>query len=128
MPYNIDDKLVIAVASSALFNLTESDRVYREQGEAPYREYQRAHERDTLKPGIAFAFVKRLLTFNRSDDDAPVEVILLSRNDPDTGLRVMNSIAEHGLGITRAAFLAGGEPWRYIRAYSASLFLSANED
>ena len=127
MPYNIDEKLVIAVASSALFDLAESDRVFREQGEQPYRDYQRAHEHDTLKPGIAFAFVKQLLSFNRPDEDAPVEVILLSRNDPDTGLRVFNSIAAHGLDITRAAFLAGGEPWRYIRAYSASLFLSANE-
>lgn len=128
MPYNIDEKLVVAVASSALFDLSESDRVYREQGKIPYREYQRVNEHVTLKPGIAFAFVKRLLAFNRSDEDAPVEVILLSRNDTDTGLRVMNSIADHDLGISRAAFLAGGEPWRYVRAYSASLFLSANEN
>ena len=83
MPYVLDDKLVIAVASSALFDLAESDR--------------------------------------------PVEVILLSRNDPDTGLRVFNSIEAHGLQITRGAFLNGRSPYRYVGAFSASLFLSANE-
>lgn len=127
MPFDIGEKFVVAVASSALFDLTDSDRVFREEGEQAYREYQRDHENDVLQPGIAFSFIQRLLSFNTSEEDAPVEVILLSRNDPDTGLRVFNSIESHGLAITRAAFVAGGNPWRYIGAYNACLFLSGNE-
>lgn len=91
-----------------------------------YREYQREHEDDVLARGVAFPFVKRLLSFNRSPDDSPVEVVLLSRNDPDTGLRVFNSIESYGLDITRAAFLSGSAPFRYIPDFNASVFLSAN--
>ena len=126
MPFDIERKLVVAVASSALFDLGEADQVYRTQGEAAYRKYQREHENDVLEPGVAFAFIKRLLSFNLAQEESPVEVILLSRNDPDTGLRVFNSIEAHELGITRAAFLNGGAPFRYIPGFSASLFLSAN--
>lgn len=126
MGFDIEQKLVVAVASSALFDLGEADRVYRTRGRAAYREYQREHENDVLAPGVAFAFVKRLLSFNLGEDDSPVEVVLLSRNDPDTGLRVFNSIEAHGLDITRAAFLNGGAPFRHIPGFNASLFLSAN--
>jgi 5'-nucleotidase len=128
MPYPLEDKLVIAVASSALFDLSECDRIYRDQGTEAYREFQRKHQDDALKPGVAFPFIRRLLALNGTDaNDQPVEVVLLSRNDPDTGLRVMNSIEAHSLGITRAAFLRGRPPHRYIGAFSASLFLSGNE-
>jgi 5'-nucleotidase len=93
MPYSLDDKMVVAVASSALFDLGESDRVYREQGTEKYREFQRAHENDVLSPGVAFPLIKRLLALNGSaESEIVVEVILLSRNDPDTGLRVFKSI------------------------------------
>ena len=126
MPFAIEQKLVVAVASSALFDLGEADRVFRECGEEAYREYQREHENDVLGPGVAFPFIKRLLSFNRPEGDSPVEVILLSRNDPDTGLRVFNSIEAHGLDITRAAFLNGSAPFRYIPGFNASMFLSAN--
>jgi len=127
MPFNIESKLVIAVASSALFDLGEGDQVFLNDGEDRYREYQRAHEADILKPGVAFEFVRRLLSLNVSPEDSPVEIILLSRNDPDSGLRVMNSIEAHGLAITRAAFVKGNNPHRYARAFNASLFLSGNE-
>jgi 5'-nucleotidase len=127
MPFEVHDKLVIAIASSALFSLDEADQIFRARGEDAYREYQRKHENDHLKPGIAFAFIQRLLAFNISVADAPVEVVLLSRNDPDTGLRVMNSIQASNLSITRAAFVKGRKPYRYIKAFCASLFLSANE-
>ena len=119
-------KLVIAIASSALFRLEDADRIYREQGLESYRSYQRANEEVLLEPGIAFPFIRRLLALNLPDD-APIEVVLLSRNDPDTGLRVMNSIEAHKLGITRAAFVQGNQPQRYIGAFEANLFLSANE-
>jgi 5'-nucleotidase len=127
--FPIDEKFVVALASSALFDLTESDRVFRERGEEEYRKYQREHEEDVLNPGVAFPFVRRLLSLNGPDpDDRPVEVILLSRNDPDTGLRVFNSIAHYKLSISRGAFVTGRRPYRYMPAFNASLFLSANEE
>jgi 5'-nucleotidase len=129
LPYPIESKLVIAVASSALFDLRESDAVFQGQGEEPYRAYQREHQDDVLQPGVAFPFIRRLLSLNGSDpSDQPVEVILLSRNDPDTGLRVFNSIQSHGLTITRGAFVTGKPAYRYAPAFNASLFLSANEN
>src|SRR5262249_48490382 len=129
MPFPIHDKLVIAVASSALFDLRESDAVYREKGTEVYRKYQRDNECKILNPGVAFPFIRRLLKPNSSRDpnDQPVEVILLSRNDPDTGLRVFKTIEYYGLDISRGAFLSGGAPYRYINAFCASLFLSANQ-
>ena len=129
MPFAIEDKLVIAVSSSALFRLDEADRVFREQGLTAYREYQRAHQNEVLAPGVAFPFIRRLLRFNRLFPAIePVEVVLLSHNDPDTGLRVFNSIAHYELGIIRAAFTTGQSPIRYIPAFNASLFLSANQE
>ena len=129
MSYPIEDKLVIAVASSALFALDEADMVFREKGVRAYRAYQREHENDVLKPGIAFPFVRRFLELNKVfPDRQPAEVVLLSRNDSDTGLRVFTSIEHYGLGIVRAAFTRGNSPFRYIPAYNVSLFLSANEE
>src|SRR5262245_57650474 len=127
MAYSLEDKLVIAIASSALFDLTESDAVYRNDGIEEYRRFQREHEKDVLKPGIAFPLIKRLLALNGdSDSDRLVEVILLSRNDPGTGLRVFNSIQHHTLDISRAAFVSGRDPFKYLAAFNAALFLSAN--
>lgn len=128
MPYELDNRLVIGLASSALFDLSESDSVFRDQGEAEYRDYQRDNQNETLRPGVAFPFVKRLLSLNELRPDDPlVEVVLLSRNDPDTGLRVMKSIEAHGLAMTRAVFLQGRSPYKYIPSFNISLFLSANE-
>jgi 5'-nucleotidase len=111
MAYPIEKKLVIAVASSALFDLSESDKVYRDKGVDIYRKYQRKKENVTLQPGVAFPLVRRLLRLNDGfvEADAPVEVVLLSRNDPDTGLRVVNSIEKHGLPMSRAVFVSGGK-------------------
>lgn len=130
MPYELKDRLVIGVASSAMFDLTESDDVFRNQGEEDYRRYQEKNKDVPLEPGMAFSFVRRLLSLNNlsADSEGPlVEVVLLSRNDPDTGLRVMKSIQHHGLGITRAIFQQGQSPYAYISALSISLFLSSNE-
>jgi 5'-nucleotidase len=128
MPYDLTSRLVIGLASSALFDLAESDEVFRTGGEEVYRKYQRENQRTPLKAGVAFPFVKRLLSLNELDPQDPlVEVILLSRNDPDTGMRVMDSIKSHGLNISRALFLQGGQPQRYVGPLSISLFLSANE-
>lgn len=128
MAYELDNRLVIGLASSALFDLSESDRVFREEGELVYREYQQRHQSNPLSPGVAYPFIKRLLSINElNPSDPPIEVVLLSRNDPDTGMRVMNSIKHHKLEMTRAVFLQGRVPHRYIPALSISLFLSANE-
>ena len=129
MPYPIEDKLVIAVASSALFDLSNSDHVFRTQGEKAYRKYQEANLDSPLEKGVAFPFVRRFLAINqRFPDKSPVEVVLLSRNSAITGKRVLRSINHHGLDITRAAFLEGESPYSYIPAFNASLFLSANEN
>jgi len=128
MPYSITDKLVIAIASSALFDLTESNLVFLERGITEYRKYQRENEKVVLKPGVAFSLIKRLLALNEGlADERLVEVILFSRNDPDTGLRVFNSIKEQGLDITRAVFVSGRDPIPYLVAFNAALFLSAND-
>jgi 5'-nucleotidase len=127
MPFDLTTRLVIGLASSALFDLDESDEVFRTQGEQSYREYQHENKDKPLKKGMAFPFVRRLLSLNAlNPDDPPVEVILLSRNDPDTGMRVMNSIEHYGLDMTRAVFLQGTSPYKYIPALNMELFLSAN--
>lgn len=130
MPYELKDRLVVGVASSAMFDLTESDKVFRTDGEEKYRKYQEDNKTVPLAPGIAFSFIKRLLSLNdlSAEGAGPlIEVVLLSRNDPDTGLRVMNSIQHHGLSITRAIFQQGLSPYAYINALSISLFLSSNK-
>ncbi|MBC6429272.1 MAG: 5'-nucleotidase [Cellvibrionales bacterium] len=119
-------RLVIAISSSALFDLTECNRIFEEQGVDAYSAYQVAHENAVLQPGEAFSLVKKLLAVNQRIEESLVEVILLSRNNADSGLRVFNSIEHHELAISRAAFCGGLDPWRYIRAFNCDLFLSAN--
>lgn len=118
------NKLVIAISSRALFDLSESHRIFEEQGLEAYQHYQIAHENEPLQPGGAFNLVKKLLHLNTLLDTQRVEVILLSRNSADTGLRVFNSIEHYGLSITRAAFSGGQSPYRYISAFNSHLFLS----
>lgn len=130
LPYSLENRLVIGVASSAVFDLLDSDAVFRREGEEEYRKFQRAHLDDPLPRGIAFPFIKRILSLNDlcSDPADPlVEVVLLSRNDPDTGLRVMKTIEHYGLGITRAIFMQGKSPYEYIPALNIALFLSGNK-
>lgn len=125
MAYPIHRKLVIAVASSALFDLSESNAVFAEKGEEEYRKYQRDHLQDVLRRGVAFPFIRRFLRINKVyPEEQPVEVVLLSRNDPDTGQRVFNSIQHYGLDISRAGFLSGKSPYTYMPAFNVSLFLS----
>ncbi len=129
MGFNITEKLVIAVASSALFDLSESDKVFREKGASFYKRYTRQKQNDVFAPGVAFPFVRRLLAINkRFPGHEPIEVVLLSKNDPDTGLRVFNSISHYGLNIVRAGFLNGRSPIEYIPAFNTSLFLSASAE
>ena len=127
MPLDLTTRLVVGLASSALFDLDESDQVFRSEGEIAYREYQKINQDIPLEKGVAFPFIRRLLSLNvLNPEDPPVEVVLLSRNDPDTGLRVMNSIEHYKLPMTRAVFLQGVSPHVYIPAFDIELFLSAN--
>jgi len=127
--YPIERKFVIGVASSALFDLTESHQVFLDEGPEKYKQYQETNVDKTLEKGVAFPFIRRFLSINdRFSDKQPVDVVLLSRNSPETGLRVFRSIRSYGLNISRAAFMTGKSPFEYIPAFNCSLFLSANEE
>ena len=129
MPYPIEDKLVIGVASSALFDLSESDHIYRTDSIEAYRLHQEKNIDVPLPKGVAFPFIRRFLSLNNAfPEQSPVEVVLLSRNSAETGLRVFRSIGHYGLDITRAAFMSGNAPYEYLPAFNASLFLTANAD
>lgn len=130
MAYELDNRLVIGVASSAVFDLSESDAVFRSQGEEEYRKYQEKNLKLPLPKGIAYPFIKRLLALNDlslDPSDPLVEVVLLSRNDPDTGLRVMKTIEHYNLRMTRAIFMQGRSPYEYIPALNIALFLSGHK-
>lgn len=120
-------KLVVAISSRALFDLTESHQVFMAEGVDAYCNYQIAKEDEALAPGIAYNMVKKLLALNARDPKNPrVEVILLSRNSADTGLRIFNSIQHHGLDVSRAAFTRGRSTRPYVSAFGAHLFLSSD--
>ncbi|WP_069387327.1 5'-nucleotidase [Cellulosimicrobium cellulans] len=130
MGYDLTGRLVVGVAASALFDLEDSDRVLRSEGEAAYRAYQEEHLDDALAPGVAAGTVRRLLALNDlapSADDPLVEVVVLSRRSPETGLRVMRSIRHHELAITRAVFRQGRAPQELVRPLHVDLFLTADE-
>lgn len=129
MAVNFDEKLVVAISSRALFDLDESHAVFERDGVDAYCAYQIEHENTPLQPGTAFPLVRKLLALNGNDLENPkVEVILLSRNSADTGLRVFNSIKHHNLNITRASFTRGESTHKYIPAFGADLFLSSNPE
>lgn len=124
MPIDLSSRLVVGVSTRALFDLEEENRIFNEQGIVGYRKFQLEKEKDPLQPGTAFYLVKSLLELNRHAKQPIVEVVVMSRNSPETGVRVLNSIREHSLSITRVA-LTGGEPLApFIDAYNVDLFLS----
>ncbi len=127
MPVSFEGELVVAISSRALFDLEDSHRVFTEEGVDAYCRYQIEHENEALERGVAFPLVQKLLALNERNPTAPrVEIILLSRNSADTGLRIFNSIQHYGLGISRAAFTGGESPYRYVPTFGAHLFLSAD--
>ncbi|CAN5412820.1 5'-nucleotidase [soil metagenome] len=129
MPIDFSGKLVIGISSRALFDLDTSHQLYENQGIEAYQQYQIAHENEILTQGVAFPLVKKLLALNHAAaENDLVEVILLSRNSADTGLRIFNSIEHHQLHITRAVFTGGRSPYQYISALGSHLFLSANPE
>lgn len=125
MPVDLEDKLVIGISSRALFDLAEANRVYEREGLSAYRDYQHQHEDDVLAPGTAFPLVKGLLAVNERADAALVEVIIFSRNDAESAMRVFRSIDAHGLAISRGVFRGGRDPFPFLPALSCDVFLSA---
>ena len=120
-------RLTIAISSRALFDLEESHLIFETEGVDAYCRYQVERESESLAPGVAFGLVQKLLQLNRShEQQEQVEVVLISRNNADTGLRVFNSIQHYDLSITRAAFTGGQSPYRYVKPFNAHLFLSAD--
>lgn len=128
MQISPDKPLTVAISSTVLFDLSTSNDIYEDQGLEAYRRYQIAQEDTVLTPGEGFYLVEKLLNINNLLGKPKVEIILLSRNSADTGLRVFNSIKAHGLDITRAAFSGGQSPYRYINAFNCDLFLSSNAE
>lgn len=125
MPATLKGKVVIAISSRALFDLDDSNKIFDENGLEDYIRYQIAHEDEILNQGVAFPLIKRLLSIKYPTNENVFEVILISQNDANTGLRVFNSIESHNLNITRAAFTGGRPSYKYLSAFKSALFLSA---
>jgi 5'-nucleotidase len=123
--YSLEDKLVVAISSRALFALDDADAVFETEGLDAYRAHQRDLEDVVLAPGTGMPLVRGLLRINEVVGEPLVEVIVLSRNDADSGLRIFNSIAAMGLPITRAAFTDGADPLPYLEPFVCDLFLSS---
>ncbi len=129
MKYPIEKKLVVGISSNALFDLAKEDEIFQKEGLGAYKKYQTEKRDVVLQKGAAFHFVERFLNINKVyTEEKPVEVVLLSRNSPETGMRIYNSIQHYGLDIQRAVFTAGESPYSYIPAFNISLFLSTNEE
>ena len=126
MPYDLTNSLVIGISSRALFNLEQENKILEEQGLEAYEKYQIEHENDILQKGSAYQLVKAFLNLNKLQDQRLVEVIVMSRNSPDTSLRIFNSIEDYDLDITRAALTGGAPIAPYLHEFKTDLFLSAH--
>ena len=125
----MNSKLVVGISSRALFDLSESHEIFQNDGVEAYRKYQIKNEDQILVPGEAFNLVNKILKINDFYENKDrVEVILLSRNTADTGLRIFNSIESHELNISRAVFCGGESPYKYVKAFGVDLFLSSSKD
>ena len=125
MPYDLKPPLVIGISSRALFDLEAENRIFETQGLKAYEEYQVLHEKDILPKGPAFPLVRAFLELNQLQPERLVEVIIMSRNSPNTSLRIFNSIDHYGLDVTRAALSGGAPVAPYLRPFETDLFLSA---
>ncbi len=125
MPITLDDQLVVAISSRALFDFEEENRIFDAENPQAYMQLQLDRLETPARPGVAFSLVKKLLAFN-SDDRQRVEVVMLSRNDPVSGMRIFRSTQAAHIPLQRGVFTQGGAPFRYLRPLGAHLFLSAN--
>jgi len=128
MSLDLSQCLVIGISSRALFDLEEENDIFNDNGVSAYKKHQRENEDKVLSQGTAFHLVEALLKLNELSGRKLVEVIVMSRNSPDTGLRVFKSIEHYGLDITRAAFSGGENLSDYLNAFSVDLFLSKSEE
>ncbi len=126
MPASLSGQLVVAISSRALFDFEEENQLFEGADDRAYMRYQLDHVDVPARPGVAFSLVRKLLAFNQGGRQR-VEVVILSRNDPVSGMRVFRSAKHYGLPIERGVFTRGQSPWRYLRPLQAHLFLSANE-
>lgn len=128
MPVTLEGKLVVAISSRALFDFEEENRLFEAEDDRAYMQLQLQRLEQPARPGVAFSLVNKLLAFNGSGPGAQrVEVVILSRNDPVSGMRVFRSCQHFGLPIERGVFTRGQSPWRYLKPLAANLFLSAND-
>jgi 5'-nucleotidase len=125
MALTLDGKLVVAISSRALFNFEEENQIFEQGDDRAYMELQRQRLDIPAMPGVAFSLVQKLLAFNDATTQR-VEVVILSRNDPVSGMRVFRSAAHYGLAIQRGNFTRGEAPWRYLKPLHANLFLSTH--
>lgn len=125
MATTLEGQLVVAISSRALFDFEEENRVFESGDDQRYMQLQLDRLEAPAKPGVAFSLVQKLLSFNDADQRR-VEVVILSRNDPVSGMRVFRSAQHYGLPISRGSFTRGREPWRYLKPLGANLFLSAH--
>lgn len=129
MPYDLTKPLVIGISSRALFDLEEENEIYEKNGLEAYIKFQVDNEQKILQPGAGFELIKAFLRLNSLKlDNRLVEVIIISRNSPDSSLRIFNSIEKYGLDITRAALTGGASAARYLQSFHTDLFLSANNE
>ena len=126
MAPSLSDKLVVAISSRALFDFEEENRVFEHGDDRAYVELQRQRLDIPAPPGVAFSLVRKLLAFNSAERQR-VEVVILSRNDPASGMRVFRSAQSAGIALERGVFTQGRDPFGYLRPLGAHLFLSANE-
>ena len=127
MAVSLDGKLVVALSSRALFDFEEENRFFDAHGDDAYTKFQLDRLETPARPGVAYPLVKKLLAFN-SKDAHRVEVVILSRNDPVSGLRVFRSAEASGLELERGVFTRGHAPFNYLKPLGAHLFLSANSE
>lgn len=127
MPYDLSKLLVVGISSRALFDLEDEARIYERMGLEAYQKYQLDYESEVLRPGTAFQLIKGLLSLNRCGEERRVEVIVISHNNPETGLRVFHSIKHYGLDITRAAFVGDESLTGYLVTFNVGLFLSPSD-
>lgn len=125
MPASLEGQLVVAISSRALFDFEEENRLFEQGDDRAYMKLQLDRLEAPAKPGVAFSLVRKLLAFNHADAQR-VEVVILSRNDPVSGMRVFRSAQHYGLPIQRGSFTRGQPPWRYLRPLNANLFLSTH--
>jgi len=130
MAWSPEDSLVIGISSRALFRLDEEDRIYNDQGTLAFIEYERSHEADLPEPGVAFPLVEALLKLNDklpTSGQPAIEIVIISKNHPDCGIRIRRALRHYKLNIRRAVFTGGQQNLPYLKAFKVDLFLSKEE-